>query len=170
MLGVPIEYFGLIFLTTVIGYVAGSAISARLSLRRSPRDVLLGGGLLAVGACAAMLLMHIAMPSSVAALVVPMTFFAAAMGLVFPHAMAMAMEHFPAIAATNSALFGFLQMGLAALTTAGVGLALGTTPLPMIIIMLLLVVIAQGLFAIGWKRHSAMAPVTIQHRKRERTT
>jgi hypothetical protein len=51
-------------------------------------------------------------------IVLPMTFYAAALGMVLPHAMAMALEHFPHIAATTSSLFGFLQMGLSAVITA----------------------------------------------------
>ena len=34
MLGVPVEYFGFIFLTSVIGYMLGSAISAKLTRYR----------------------------------------------------------------------------------------------------------------------------------------
>src|SRR5690606_31335692 len=41
MLGVPVQWFGLIFLSTVVGYIAGSALSARLSLRRALEDTVL---------------------------------------------------------------------------------------------------------------------------------
>lgn len=142
MLGVPVEYFGLIFLTSVIGYMAGSALSARLASRYAPRQVLRGGALLGVLSSIVMLSAHAAAPSSVLAIVLPMTFYAAALGLVMPHAMAMALEHFPQIAATTSALFGFLQMGLAALITGAVGAVLKTQPMPMIVAMLLATAVA----------------------------
>jgi DHA1 family bicyclomycin/chloramphenicol resistance-like MFS transporter len=145
MLGVPVEYFGLIFLTSVIGYMAGSALSARLASRYAPRQVLRGGALLGVVASLSMLAGHAAAPASVLAIVLPMTFYAAALGMVMPHAMAMALEHFPHIAATTSALFGFLQMGLAALITGAVGAVLSTQPMPMIIAMLLATAIALAL-------------------------
>lgn len=135
MLGVPVEYFGLIFLSSVFGYMGGSALSARLASSRVPIQVLRGGAALAATSTTLMLLMHLAAPSSVVALIVPMTFYAAALGIVMPNAMAISIEHFPHIAATNSALFGFLQMGLAAVVTAAVGIVLASSPLPMIITM-----------------------------------
>jgi DHA1 family bicyclomycin/chloramphenicol resistance-like MFS transporter len=136
MLGVPLEFFGLIFLTSVIGYMSGSALSARLAARFRPPQVLLGGALLGVGASASMLALHLLAPASVLAIVIPMTFYSASMGLVMPHAMAMAMEHHPLIAATTSSLFGFIQMGIAAALTGAVGTALTHTPQPMIVAML----------------------------------
>jgi DHA1 family bicyclomycin/chloramphenicol resistance-like MFS transporter len=80
-----------------------------------------------------------------------MTLYAVALGMTLPHAMAMTLEHFPLIAATTSALFGFLQMGLSAVITAGVGVVLSTSPRPMVytmlgctILALLLVLRARG--------------------------
>jgi DHA1 family bicyclomycin/chloramphenicol resistance-like MFS transporter len=151
MLGVPVEYFGFIFLSMVIGYMSGSALSARLASRHAPPQVLLGGVLLGVVAMLCMLLAHLAAPASVAAIVLPMTLYAVALGMTLPHAMAMTLEHFPLIAATTSALFGFLQMGLSAVITAGVGVVLSTSPRPMVytmlgctILALLLVLRARG--------------------------
>lgn len=135
MLGVPVAYFGLIFLSSVFGYMGGSAVSARLAARHPPATVLLGGGLLAAASTVIMLIGHLLLPTSILALILPMAFYAAALGLVLPQAMAMAMEHFPQIAATNSSLFGFLQMGLSAVITAGVGGVLTESPLPMILTM-----------------------------------
>jgi DHA1 family bicyclomycin/chloramphenicol resistance-like MFS transporter len=153
MLGVPVEYFGLIFLTSVIGYMSGSALSARLAAGQPPARVVLGGGLVAAGSSLAMLIAHLAANDSVLALVLPMTFYAAALGLVMPQAMAMAMEHFPKIAATNSSLFGFLQMGLSALITAGVGAVLVSSPLPMILTMVATEVLALGLIVYARAQH-----------------
>ena len=136
MLGVSVEFFGLIFLTSVIGYMAGSALSARLASRFSPAQVVLGGALLGVGASAAMLGLHQLAPGSILAIMLPMTFYAAALGLVMPNAMAMALEHHPFIAATTSSLFGFIQMGIAAALTGLVGAVMTTTPQPMIVAML----------------------------------
>ena len=138
MLGVPTEYFGLIFLTSVAGYMGGSAFSARLAARRPPARVLFAGVRLALLSTLLMLALHSLWPPSVLALIVPMALYAAALGLTLPQAMAMAMENFPRIAATNSSLFGFLQMGLSALITALVGLVLVATPMPMIVTMLVI--------------------------------
>lgn len=153
MLGVPVEYFGLIFLTSVIGYMAGSALSARLATKYEPARMMLAGGSLAFIATLLMLLFHLLAPTSVIALVLPMTLFSAAMGITLPHSMALAMEHFPHIAATNAALFGFLQMGLSAAITAGVGTILGSTPLPMILVMVATQMVAIALIMLGERRH-----------------
>jgi DHA1 family bicyclomycin/chloramphenicol resistance-like MFS transporter len=145
MLGIPVEFFGLIFLTTVIGYMGGSALSARLALDHQPAALLVAGCGLAAGSTLAMLLLHLAWSASVLALVLPMTLFAAALGIVMPQAMALSLEHFPHIAATNTALFGFMQMSLSAVITAGVGTVLAASPMPMIITMAVCTALALGL-------------------------
>ena len=109
--------------------------------------------MLAVGSGLLMLFLHLLAPRSVLALILPMCFYAMALGLLLPQAMAMAMEHFPDIAATNSSLFGFLQMGLSAVITAGVGAVLVSSPLPMIITMVLTELLALGLILYGRAQH-----------------
>lgn len=131
MLGVPVAWFGLIFLTSVIGYMSGSALSARLASRLDSPRVVLAGSLLALASTSSMLLGHLWQPHSVIALVLPMTFYALALGLVMPHSMAIAMAPFPQIAGTASSLLGFIQMGLAALVTIGVGHILEDSPAPL---------------------------------------
>lgn len=159
MLGVPVEYFGLIFLTSVCGYMGGSAISARLTMRLEPAELVLRGGCLATGAVLSMLALHLLAPASVFALILPMSFYAAALGLVLPQAMAMAMEHFPKIAATNSSLYGFLQMGLSAVITGAVGSVLVSSPLPMIITMAVTQVLALALIVYGRAQHKHYQPL-----------
>ena len=132
MYGVPVESFGLIFLTTVIGYISGSAVSARLASRYLPIQVLLLGAALSLGSTLVLWLAHSLLPQSVLAIVIPLALYTAALGLILPNAMALSLEHFPEITATASALFGFLQMGLSAAITAAVGTLLEDSPLPMI--------------------------------------
>jgi DHA1 family bicyclomycin/chloramphenicol resistance-like MFS transporter len=136
MLGVPLSLFGLIFLSSVIGYMAGSALSARLASRHRSEGVMLAGGGLAVASTGAMLATHLLLPASVLALVLPMTLYALSLGLILPHAMAIALKPFPHMAGTASALLGFVQMGLAALVTAAVGGLLADSPRPLILCML----------------------------------
>ncbi|MEO0438260.1 MAG: multidrug effflux MFS transporter [Pseudomonadota bacterium] len=132
LLGVPVEYFGLVFITIVLGYMGGSALSARAANTRSPSAILRFGICLAVAASLAMLALQGLFPESLAALMIPMTFYATAMGLSLPNATALALEPFPAMAATASSLFGFLQMGLAALVTGFVGPFIEQSPRPLI--------------------------------------
>lgn len=147
MLGVPVEYFGLIFFSGVIGYISGSGISARLSTRHDSERIMLIGIVLALAATLAMWLFGSVYPDSVAALVLPMTFFTVALGMLLPHSMAIALRPFPHIAGTASSLLGFIQMSLSAVASATVGLFLKETAQPMLIIMVLISLLA-AMFAV----------------------
>ena len=138
MLGVPVEYFGFIFLTSVAGYMSGSALSARLSRNYASEQTVLVGASLAVVAAGTMWLGAQLLPRSIAVLVVPMMFYSTGLGLVLPNAMAVALRPFPHIAGTASALLGFIQMSLSAFATALVGAYLVDTPAPMLNFMLLI--------------------------------
>jgi DHA1 family bicyclomycin/chloramphenicol resistance-like MFS transporter len=147
MLGVPLEYFGFIFLTSVVGYMLGSAVSARLTRYYAPEQTVLLGAILVVVATGAMWLGGRLFPDSVAALMLPMVVYATGMGLVLPNAMAVALRPFPNIAGTASALMGFIQMSLSASATALVGALLQDTPEPMLAFMFLVSLLALGLSA-----------------------
>lgn len=137
MFGVPLKYFGLIFLTSVVGYIVGSGISARLTTHHDSEQVMLLGIVLAVLSCALMVAGAYLLPDSVLALVLPMALFSTALGLVLPHAMAIALRPFPHMAGTASALMGFIQMSLSASASALVGVFLQDTPMPLVWSMLL---------------------------------
>ncbi len=142
MLGVPVEYFGLIFLSGVVGYISGSGISARLSTRYDSERIMLFGVMLALVATTTMWLSGSLFPYSVAALVLPMTVFTVALGMLLPHSMAIALRPFPHIAGTASSLLGFIQMSLSAIASATVGMFLKDTTQPMLITMVLIALIA----------------------------
>ncbi|MEH6608328.1 MAG: multidrug effflux MFS transporter [Halioglobus sp.] len=132
MFGVPVERFGLIFINAVVGYMAGSALSARLSNNRDSEQVILYGGFLASIACLSMLGGSLHDPANIMMLIVPMCFYSAALGLMLPHSMAIALRPFAHIAGTASSLFGFVQMSIAATATAVIGKYLKDSPLPMV--------------------------------------
>jgi len=71
------------------------------------------------------------------AVVAPMIFYTAAVGITMPQAMSVALAPFSSMTATASALLGFLQMGIAALAGAFVGRHLDGTALPMALTMML---------------------------------
>jgi DHA1 family bicyclomycin/chloramphenicol resistance-like MFS transporter len=132
MFGVPVERFGLIFINAVVGYMAGSALSARLSKNQDSEQVILYGAVLASIACLSMLGGSLRDPANIMMLIVPMCFYSAALGLILPHAMAIALRPFAHIAGTASSLFGFVQMSIAATATAVIGKYLEDSPLPMV--------------------------------------
>jgi DHA1 family bicyclomycin/chloramphenicol resistance-like MFS transporter len=135
MLGVPVQLFGFIFLATVAGYIGGSALSARLASRHDSPRLLLLGALLCLLSTAIMWAGATLRPDSVMALMLPMAMYAAGMGLVLPHAMAIALAPFPHMAGTASSLLGFIQMGLSGGSAALVGQLLDDSAQPMLAAM-----------------------------------
>jgi DHA1 family bicyclomycin/chloramphenicol resistance-like MFS transporter len=135
MLGVPVHLFGFIFLSTVAGYMGGSALSARLASRHDSPHLLMFGTLLCLLATGTMWAGATLRPDSVLALMLPMTLYSAGMGLVLPHAMAIALAPFPHIAGTASSLLGFIQMGLSSSAAALVGQLLDDSAQPMLAAM-----------------------------------
>jgi DHA1 family bicyclomycin/chloramphenicol resistance-like MFS transporter len=151
MLGVPQQYYGFIFLGSVFGYMAGSALSARLSQSRDSERIMRLGVIMAMCASSLVVICSNTWPTSVLALMVPMMLYSVAMGLVLPHSMAIALRPFAHIAGTASALLGFIQMSISAVASAVTGLFLTTTPQPMVWMMLAIsaVSLALGLRAHG---------------------
>jgi len=158
MLGVPVEYFGFIFLSSVVGYMLGSAVSARLTRYYAPEQTILLGATLVAIATGAMWLGAQQFPDSISALVLPMVFYATGMGLVLPNAMAVALRPFPHIAGTASALMGFIQMSMSAAATALVGALLKDTPAPMLVFMFLATLLALGLSILVYQRYTRTKP------------
>jgi DHA1 family bicyclomycin/chloramphenicol resistance-like MFS transporter len=158
MLGVPVQYFGFIFLTSVAGYMSGSALSARMSLSfDSEKTVLVGATLVAVSTVIMWVGAHL-LPSSITVLMLPMMFYSTGMGLVLPNAMAVALRPFAHIAGTASALMGFIQMALSASATAMVGTFLSDTPAPMLNFMVLITFVALLLSVALYRGRDATKP------------
>lgn len=150
MLGVPVQFFGPIFLGSVAGYMGGSALSARLSRQWDSEQIMQRGVIMAATSAGLLLVGHSLWPTSVLALMLPMAAYSTAMGLVLPHAMAIALRPFPHIAGTASALLGFIQMSLSAVTSGLTGLFLTTTPWPMV---WAIVFIGAAALALGLRAH-----------------
>ena len=142
MLGVPVEYFGLIFITSVVGYMAGSAWSARLATHYAPERTVLLGSVLTMGSASIIWFAARLLPDSIWALMLPMMVYSAGIGLMVPNAMAVSLRPFPYIAGTASALFGFIQMSLSASATALVGSYLVDSPAPMLDFILVITAFA----------------------------
>ena len=116
----PVQY-GFCFAAVVGGYMAGSFVSGRLTVRlgleRMIRYGLMAtnlGGLLGFALAAAGL-------ATVPAIIAPMALVMAGAGLVLPNAMAGAIAPFGTMAGTASALLGFTQMLVAAVVGVIIG-------------------------------------------------
>ena len=123
--------FGVAFALGSVGYMAGSAVSARL-VAWFGLD-----GLIGIGACACALGgagMAAAVGfgfTSAASLVLPMAVYLAGLGMVLSQSIAGAMTPFPERAGAASSLFGFIQQCAAALCGALVGALLGSSAWPL---------------------------------------
>ncbi len=124
-------HFGLIFALGSIGYMTGSAISARVVVRLGiDRNIGIGSVIIALGALTMVAAVALALPSAFS-LVVPMMIYLAGMGFVLPSSMAGAMTPFPERAGAASALLGFVQQSVASLCGAVVGALLGQSAWPL---------------------------------------
>jgi DHA1 family bicyclomycin/chloramphenicol resistance-like MFS transporter len=132
-LGVPAEHFGYFFALVVLGYVAGTQVTARLTMRLGIRRMLWLGGVICVAAGIAMVVLGHTATRGLGALAVvgPMVCYMIGMGIVMPNAQAGALGPFAHMAGAASALMGFLQMAIAALTGIVFGQLHDGTPLPM---------------------------------------
>jgi DHA1 family bicyclomycin/chloramphenicol resistance-like MFS transporter len=148
-------YAGLLTYLSSSSFVYIDMLGVRLSKRFMPEQTVLLGTALAAGASASMLAGTALFPASLLALILPMIFYSAGMGLVLPNAMAVALRPFPHIAGTASALLGFIQMGLSSSATALVGLYLKDTPAPMVYLMFFITVSSLGLGLLVYSKRSA---------------
>lgn len=142
LMGLAPQHLAFVFVATVAGYIVGSALSARLSYRLPSEKIMLGGSLLSVLATTAMAAGYWSAPNTPAALVAPTMFYSMSLGMVQPHAMALALRPFGHIAGTGSSLFGFIQMSCAAFVSAAVGHYLTDSAWPMLIGMVFVTVLA----------------------------
>ncbi len=131
VLGLAPNQFGLCFATAVGGYLAGTMMTARLTMRLGiERMVWMGAGLCAFGGVA-MAAPALAGVQGVAAVLVPMVIYMIGVGMVMPNSMAGAIGPFPTMAGAASSLLGFTQMGTAALVGIAVGAGFDGTTRPM---------------------------------------
>lgn len=127
MVGLDPRQYGFCFAAVVVGYIAGATLAGRLTRRTGHDRPILLGGLLA--SLAGLLLLGVGWSgvewrgaTGAAAFVLPMAVAMVGIGLVMPNAMAGAIGPYARLAGAASALLGFIQMSVAALVGAAVGL------------------------------------------------
>lgn len=129
--GLSPQWFGASFGLVVTGYICGTLLTARFTLRLGPsRMVMMGAGL---GTLAGTLMAALAMLEvhSVWAILLPMFVVLVAAGLIMPNAFGGALAPYPKMAGAASSLMGFVQMSLAAAVGMAVGHAFDGTAMPM---------------------------------------
>ena len=119
--GLSPRIYGLSFTIMVAGYISGTLIGARLTMRLGLDRVIDLGGLLLLLGGAVMALMTGLDLAGAWNIILPMAIYSAGVGMVLPQCMAGALTPFPEKAGTASSLLGFLQT----LSGAGAGILAG---------------------------------------------
>jgi DHA1 family bicyclomycin/chloramphenicol resistance-like MFS transporter len=124
--GLSPDLYGFCFAAVVIGYIAGTLTSGRLSARLGIDRLIAIGSLVGFAGALLVLILALIEPHrtgipAAAAVVGPMMVVLAGVGLMMPNAVVAAIAPFPRAAGTASALMGFLQMAMAAILGALVG-------------------------------------------------
>lgn len=154
-LGVAPELFGLYFGFMVLGYITGNLASVRLSKRLVPDQILLRGLVIAVAGGSLMAALAMMEIFNVWAVVVPQAIVMMGVGMVLPQTMAGALANFPRMAGSASALFGFVQMAVAATIGAMVGYLHDGTSLVMAVIIAASSMAALAAYLLLVQRHPA---------------
>lgn len=154
-LGVRPEHFGLYFACVVAGYIVGNLLAIRLGRRWLPDQILLRGLLVSVAGGTSMAALAMAEAYNVWAVMIPQSLFMAGVGMTLPQTMAGALANFPRMAGSASALFGFVQMALAACVGSLVGYLYTGTSLVMASIIAACAVAAMGAYLLLVQRYPA---------------
>ena len=115
------QHFGYFFSLAVIGYITGTFISGRYSKIIGLEQLLVRGAYVALVAGLSMAALYWLGVDYAAAIIIPMMVYMAGTGMSMPLTMAGAIGPYPHMAGSASALFGFVQMTLAALAGMLVG-------------------------------------------------
>ncbi len=143
----PVEY-GLWFIVSSFGYMAGNGLAGRYSVALGVERMIGLGTLLALIGAGAALGLYLAGQLAPWALFVPMTLIALGNGLSIPNGIAGAVSINPRLAGTAAGLAGFLQLGLGAATSQSVGYLQSLEPYALVYVMtvgaLIAVAVHQG--------------------------
>ncbi len=133
--GIPAAQFGGYYLLTILGFIAGSFVTARLSMHLASQRMVMLGAMLLAGAGMTMLALELNGLRTLWTVLGPQILFTFGSGLLMAHLISGALLPFPGMAATAAAAMGFLQMSAGALTSALVGKAYDGSALPMALLV-----------------------------------
>lgn len=154
-LGVAPEHYGLYFACIVAGYISGNLTAVRLGRRLVPDQLLLRGLLISVVGGVVMAGLAMTEVHNVWAVMIPQAVVMIGVGMTLPQTMAGALANFPSMAGSASALFGFVQMAMAACVGALVGHLYAGTSLVMASIIAACSVAALGAYLLLVQRYPA---------------
>ncbi|MFZ5509174.1 MAG: multidrug effflux MFS transporter [Pseudomonadota bacterium] len=129
--GLSPQWYGASFGFVVTGYITGTLVSGRLTMKLGAKRLVLAGALLGTAAGSVMALLALTGVHNVWAILVPMFLSTVGTGMVMPNAIAGALAPYARMAGAASALMGFVQMSVAAAVGIVVGHSFDGTALPM---------------------------------------
>ncbi|MGA9321220.1 MAG: multidrug effflux MFS transporter [Xanthobacteraceae bacterium] len=127
--------YGLIFAALACGFIGGSQLNIWLSRRHHDRKVFRAAVICQNIIMLIILVGTLAGWYGLAANVVLLMLYLPFCGIAYPNAAAMALAPFSKNIGSASALLGFLQMGIGALASTGVGLLNASSSLPIYVVM-----------------------------------
>ena len=134
-MGVKPEHFGLYFLCIVSGYIAGNLFTGKIAHSWPIQKIYPISIVISLVPSLVMVGFSLAQWNYPLLYVIPVLFNTMAIGLLLPRAMAEALKPFAHMAATASAMMGFLQMAIASIAGGLVGYFLVDSPLPMTLVI-----------------------------------
>jgi len=132
---VPDQYYGLLFAINVIGMIGTATINSRLVRARGPHKMLKIGIIVISVSVVAQFAVGLTGWGGLPALIVAFFPMFCALSLIAPNATACALQDFPHMAGTASALSGCLQFGVGAFSGALVGMLYDGSALPMVLVI-----------------------------------
>jgi DHA1 family bicyclomycin/chloramphenicol resistance-like MFS transporter len=130
-LGLTIFQFSLALMSVTVQFVIGSFVASRLVIRFGIDRTLAIGATVQIAAATALLLLALTPTRSVAALLVPMWFYAFSNGFIFPNAMAGATGVDRRIAGAAASFLGFVQLGIGSMLAGSIGSLPPTSAIPL---------------------------------------
>jgi DHA1 family bicyclomycin/chloramphenicol resistance-like MFS transporter len=135
VLGYPPAAYGLIYGSTVLGFVATSLLTARLTPRTGSGRMIATGTVLATTGGIVGVLLSLGLPLTLPLLLIGIFLMTFGHGFTAGQSMAASIIPFPRMAATASALYGMIQYGTGALLSVLNGVLFDGTALPMLTII-----------------------------------
>jgi DHA1 family bicyclomycin/chloramphenicol resistance-like MFS transporter len=153
--GVAPENFGWLFAANIIAVMAGSWLNSRLVVRLGLRTMMIAAMLVAFTGGALLLVMAWLDAGGLMGIVIPIVILMSPHNVINANAGAAALEYFPHIAGTASALLGFVRFGMGAISGVAVGLLYDGTAFPMALVVFVCVTLSCAVFFFGTQKAPA---------------
>ncbi|WP_426150255.1 multidrug effflux MFS transporter [Pseudomonas sp. DC3000-4b1] len=133
--GVPAEHFGWVFGANAAGFILVAQVNARLLSRVGPQNLLRRMVWVYLAAAVVLLAVTALQPAQLWPLLMPLFVCIASLGAIIPNASACAMAGQGPRAGSASAMLGFLQFVIAAVSSSLVGALANGTAVPMSVVI-----------------------------------